>query len=66
MWVKVISRFKHRETGEYHDPREKVNLTKEYAERLAAVGCVELPSRKKKGPSEDKAVRSSEDMGAEL
>lgn len=63
MWVKVISRFKDRETGEYHDPGTKVNLTKENAKRLAAAGCVELPSRKK-GPSENKAKVPSEDKGA--
>lgn len=56
MWVRVISRFKDRETGKYHDPGEKVNLAKEAAKRLAAAGCVELPSRNRKKPAEDKGA----------
>jgi len=67
MWVKVISRFKHRDTGEYHDPGKSMNLPKDYAKHLVAVGCAEVvPSRKPKQPKEDKAKVSSEDKGAEL
>jgi len=62
MYVTVISRFKHRKTGKYHDPGKKVNLTPEYARHLAKAGCVEISTGKE--PSENKAKVPSENKGA--
>jgi len=64
--VRVVSRWKHRESGKYHDPGEVLSLTAERAEHLARAGCVEiLPNQKRKKPSENKARVPEENKGAE-
>lgn len=62
MWVRVISRFQHRDTGQYHDPGKKVNLPTNLVARLVAAGCVEVI--KGKEPSENKAKVPTENKGA--
>jgi len=62
MYVKVVSRFRHRKTGKYHDPGKMVNLTADYATHLAKAGCVEVVTGKE--PSENKAKVPTENKGA--
>lgn len=68
--VKVVSRFKDSETGLFHDPGEVLTVTPARAERLVAIGGVEVlpepaveekPKRKRGRPRKTKALRPNED-----
>ena len=61
MWVKVISRFRHPETGQYHDPGKKVNLRGDLVRRYVEAGCVAVMGKE---PSENKAKVPTENKGA--
>lgn len=63
MYVKVISRFQHPNTGKYHDPGKKVNLTPAHAAHFVKAGCVEYLGGKE--PSENKARVPTENKGAD-